>query len=207
MKHLLKHKFGESARPYNRERLIWAALQDIHQLFFMMDTRMEGLYPAEASERRKDYGANVLPQKVMDKAVVHTAFPLGVTQQDVEMLLKQLSQQKVAVFRSGMDIYVEVDIASLVPGDIIFVSFGDIVPADVRILHARELLVNQYLMTGDRQVTVKSSSMDGFACTMSSITGLPNICLMGTTVIGGMARAVVIGTGSATYLGKMLYGY
>lgn len=203
MRYLFSQERKEIRGKFNRERLVLAAMQNVNQLYYMMDTQFEGLYDIEAYERRRQYGPNEI--KLSGHALKSGA--LFADYGELDFLVNTLSKQKAAVFRKGTDLYVETDIDSIVPGDIVFLSSGDVVPADVRILYDRELLVDQHIFTSDEDPVLKRSSLGGYSCSMSVVAGIPDICLMGTQVISGMARALVIGTGSATYLGKIVYGY
>lgn len=128
--------------------------------------------------------------------------------------LKKMVNNKVSVFRKGMDSFVDINITDLVPGDVIFLSAGDMVPADVRITEAKDLFVSQSSLTGESDAVEKRgepprANFDaaGHPLPTSQPTGsvidLPNICFMGSNIISGSARAVVITTGSYTYLGSV----
>ena len=200
MKYFFKQGQDLGQTQFNRERLILAAIQELEQLYYMMDTQFEGIYQSEAIERKRMYGSNEihLPSK---KQTVRLP---GLQRKEIEALLDKLSKQKPAVFRKGIKFYQETDNENLVPGDVIFLTRGDIVPADVRVIFERELAINQKLFTRDDTPVKKLTSIKDYTCTMASSTGLPNICLMGTTVVEGMALGVVLGTGKSTYLYKML---
>lgn len=95
----------------------------------------------------------------------------------------------------------EVPIEVLVPGDVIHLSAGDMIPADVRILSAKDLFVNQASLTGEAMPVEK------FAAAESAAKGNPlelaNLCFMGTNVVSGTATAVVVQTGVRTYFGSV----
>src|SRR5207342_3784043 len=63
--------------------------------------------------------------------------------------LKNMVRSTTAVLRAGMDRPQEVPISALVPGDIVYLSAGDMVPADVRLLAAKDLFVSQAMLTGE----------------------------------------------------------
>ncbi|MHB8354395.1 MAG: magnesium-translocating P-type ATPase [Burkholderiales bacterium] len=95
----------------------------------------------------------------------------------------------------------EVPIDTLVPGDVIQLSAGDMIPADVRLLTAKDLFINQSSLTGE------ALPVEKFAIT-EQVQGkdplqLGNICFMGTNVVSGTATAVVALTGSNTYFGAL----
>jgi Mg2+-importing ATPase len=99
----------------------------------------------------------------------------------------------------------EVAMSELVPGDIIYLSAGDMIPADVRILQAKDLFVSQSSLTGEALPVEKSDSAAAPTKPVS-LTELPTICFMGTSVISGTATAVVAATGSKTSFGAMAKG-
>jgi len=103
--------------------------------------------------------------------------------------------------RSQPSFGVEVPIRDLVPGDIVRLSAGDMIPADLRVLRARDLFVSQAAMTGE------SLPVEKFAHSSGTQTRNPleldNLCFMGTNVVSGSATAMVIGTGRATFFGNL----
>lgn len=102
-------------------------------------------------------------------------------------------------------------LADLVPGDIIILSPGDRVPADVRLITSRELIIDQAILTGEASAVEKQNPLsDGGqksaapACSADQgILDLASVCLMGTCVASGTATAVVVATGGHTYLGSL----
>ncbi|HEX4468711.1 MAG TPA: magnesium-translocating P-type ATPase, partial [Gemmatimonadaceae bacterium] len=99
----------------------------------------------------------------------------------------------------------EIPMDALVPGDIVYLSAGDMVPADVRLLSAKDLFVSQSALTGEALPVEKSDRVETTAAT-AAITEIPTLCLMGTNVISGSATAVVIATGGRTSFGAMATG-
>jgi len=99
----------------------------------------------------------------------------------------------------------EIAMDELVPGDIIYLSAGDMVPADVRLLSAKDLFVSQSALTGEALPVEKSDRAD-MPATSLSVTELPTVCLMGSSVVSGIATAVVAATGSRTVVGTMARG-
>ncbi len=94
----------------------------------------------------------------------------------------------------------EIPLTHVVPGDIIHLSAGDIVPADVRMLSAKDLFVNQASLTGE------SLPVEKFAAPVTGATSaleLNNVAFMGTNVISGTAVAMVVATGGRTYFGSI----
>ncbi|MBO9676655.1 MAG: magnesium-translocating P-type ATPase [Acidovorax sp.] len=96
---------------------------------------------------------------------------------------------------------VEVPIKLLVPGDLIALSAGDMVPADCRVLSAKDLFVSQAAMTGESMPVEKFATQRDAEVT--NPLELDSIAFMGTNVVSGSATAVVLGTGNRTYFGAL----
>lgn len=95
----------------------------------------------------------------------------------------------------------ELPIAQLVPGDLIHLSAGDMVPADVRLLTAYDLFVNQSAFTGEAMPVEKMvSEPTRHGQSASNPLALSSICLRGTSIISGSASAIVVYTGTQTFL-------
>ncbi len=94
----------------------------------------------------------------------------------------------------------EIPMDDLVVGDIVHLSAGDMIPADVRILDAKDLFVSQASLTGESKPIEKTPNVSD-PC--SSITDYTNIAFMGSNVISGSATAVVVCTGDRTLFGSM----
>jgi len=97
----------------------------------------------------------------------------------------------------------EIPIKCLVPGDVIFLSAGDMIPADVRLMTAKDLFVGQGTLTGESLPVQKQSMLSGEQLQIQNPLELTNLCFLGTSVISGAGTAVVIETGSNTYLGSL----
>ncbi|MBQ6342974.1 MAG: magnesium-translocating P-type ATPase [Anaerolineaceae bacterium] len=94
----------------------------------------------------------------------------------------------------------EIPIDEIVCGDIIWLSAGDMIPADVRILEARDLFISQSSLTGESEPVEKFAHCEN---TKVAATELPNIAFMGSTVVSGSARAIVVAVRNNTMLGSM----
>ena len=94
----------------------------------------------------------------------------------------------------------EVLMENIVPGDIIKLSAGDMIPADVRFIQTKDTFVAQSALTGESQPVEKfsKSRIQG-----SVLTDIDNIGFLGTNIISGSAIAVVLSTGNDTYFGSM----
>lgn len=95
----------------------------------------------------------------------------------------------------------EVPIRLLVPGDVVVLSAGDMIPADCRVLSAKDLFVAQAAMTGE-SMPVEKFMVQRDAKAINPLE-LDNILFMGTNVVSGSAKAVVLATGNNTYFGAL----
>jgi Mg2+-importing ATPase len=95
----------------------------------------------------------------------------------------------------------EVSLKLLVPGDIIRLAAGDMVPADVRVLSAKDLFLNQAALTGEALPVEKKAAPA--SADVQNPLDLPNLCFLGSNVESGSATAVVIHTGGRTYFGSL----
>ncbi|CDG81507.1 magnesium-translocating P-type ATPase [Janthinobacterium agaricidamnosum] len=96
---------------------------------------------------------------------------------------------------------IEVPFSQLVPGEIIVLSAGDMIPADCRVLEAKDLFVSQAAMTGEFLPVEKFAERQRFAG--DNPLDLDNLLYMGTNVVSGSAMAVVLAVGGATYFGAI----
>ena len=96
----------------------------------------------------------------------------------------------------------EIDIKELVPGDIIFLSAGDMIPADCRIIQSKDLFVSQAMLTGE-SLPVEKRNLPVRNADEQSPLHLDNICFMGTNVVSGTATAMIVTTSNQTYFGSL----
>jgi Mg2+-importing ATPase len=112
--------------------------------------------------------------------------------------LSKLISRKAKVLRDGKK--TEIDAKYIVPGDIVYLSIGDIVPADIRILHQDEMTIDESSLTGESVAVLKNTNITPSARTLPQY--LKNIAFMGTHVMSGDGYGIVINTGEKTYFGK-----
>ncbi len=113
--------------------------------------------------------------------------------------LKAMISVNATVLRDGSTL--EIPIAHLVPGDMVRLAAGDMVPGDVRIVQAKDLFVTQGSLTGESFPVEKFAAENG--ATATAPLERTNIAFLGTSVESGAAAAVVVATGKDTYLGGM----
>ncbi|MCS6776027.1 MAG: magnesium-translocating P-type ATPase [Chloroherpetonaceae bacterium] len=127
--------------------------------------------------------------------------------------LKAMVRTRATVSRRQQGVITrrEVPIEELVPGDIVHLSAGDMIPADVRLLTSKDLFVSQSILTGesipvekfDTLANVVEKSANDTADSAGNVLELRNVGFMGTSVVSGTATAVVVATGADTYFGSM----
>jgi len=93
----------------------------------------------------------------------------------------------------------EIPIQRLVPGDVIHLSAGDMVPADTRLLYAKDLFLNQAALTGEAMPVEKFAG----EARPVELLQLANICFMGTNVVSGTATGIIVMTGARAYFGSL----
>ena len=113
--------------------------------------------------------------------------------------LKAMITVSAAVLRGGKA--EEIPLKQLVPGDVVTLSAGDMIPADVRIITAKDLFITQSALTGESVPVEKVETPE----TRADVSPLEfsNICFLGTSVESGAATVVVLATGAQTYFGSM----
>ena len=115
--------------------------------------------------------------------------------------LKSLIETKALVLRNGKE--EKIALNQITVGDIVILSAGDIIPADLKIIEAKDLYVSQSTLTGESEASRKVVNLENNK--IETITDLNNICFMGTNVTSGYAKAIVIKTGDNTYFGKIAH--
>jgi P-type Mg2+ transporter len=140
-------------------------------------------------------------------AVIFVMVVLGVVLRFVQEMradnaaekLEAMVSNTATVVRSGKE--EELPLKMLVPGDFIRLAAGDMVPADVRVLSAKDLFLNQAALTGESLPVERKADLAPVS--IENPLDLPNICFLGSNVESGSATAVVIHTGGQTYFGSL----
>ena len=145
---------------------------------------------------QKDYATFILiVSTILISAII--SFNEQTKSQIAAKKLKKMISNKMDVIRNGN--HVTIDIENVVPGDIVKLSSGDMIPGDVRFIETKDLFIDQAALTGESNPVEKFSDLKEF----DTITDISNIGFMGTNIVSGSSTAVVLTTGNNTYFGTM----
>lgn len=118
--------------------------------------------------------------------------------------LKQLVSTTATVIRNGQKI--KIPFKELVLGDTVILSAGDMIPADIRIIDSKDLYVGQSSLTGESDAIKKVADTElPLNQEIDSLSDIDTICFMGTNVISGSAKGIVVLTADNTYFGKVAH--
>jgi Mg2+-importing ATPase len=145
-------------------------------------------------ESRSNRAADRLKEMVSTTATVLRRDP-------AEIAAAEAARYFQAVLRPKPPRRVETQLKKLVPGDVVALSAGDMIPADIRLLSAKDLFISQSAMTGESLPVEKFAEHRG-AATANALE-LDNIAFMGTNVVSGSAMGVVVTTANQTYFGQL----
>ena len=117
--------------------------------------------------------------------------------------LQEMSAAQSKVMRDGK--LVHMPSSELVPGDIVLLEAGDSVPADCRVLESASMKIEEAALTGESVPVEKHADQTALAADTDDVPlgDRKNMCYMGSTVVYGRGRAVVVGTGMKTEMGKI----
>lgn len=159
--------------------------------------------PAAAeAEEDKTFGIFVSPDAIIIVIILIVSGLLGFWQEkgaaDAVAKLMGMIETKATVIRDGQD--VEVPLADVVTGDVIRLRAGDLIPGDCRLLTAKDLFLNEAVLTGESFPSEKSTAVLPPDAPLGRRT---NSVFLGTNVISGFGTAVVAGTGPDTEFGRI----
>ena len=117
--------------------------------------------------------------------------------------LKEIVETTTCVIRNGKEM--NIPIKNVTIGDVVKLSAGSMIPADLRIIEAKDLYVGQSSLTGESDSVKKEENSKLSLKDIESLTDLDTICFMGTNVISGSAIGVVIQIADDTYFGKVAH--
>ena len=115
--------------------------------------------------------------------------------------LKGMVTTTAAVLRKGKK-REEIVMKQIVPGDIVYLAAGDMIPADCRVVESIDLFIGESMLTGESLPVEKRPSAIANSDNKPPIE-LGNLCFMGTNVVSGSAKVIVVATGSNTYFGSI----
>ncbi len=153
------------------------------------------------SAATRDFEASiVMSLMILFSAGLH--FVQEFRSQKASLALKELIETTCAVTRDG--ITKEIPMDEVVPGDIVELSTGDMIPADSRVIWTKDLFVNQSSLTGESMPIEKFENTSGML-EDDNATALDfhNLAFMGTDVLSGQGRMVVLKTGESTFFGDI----
>jgi len=113
--------------------------------------------------------------------------------------LQEMVQTDCHVVRNGVESEIHID--EVVPGDIVVLNAGAIIPADLRLISAKDFFVSQSSLTGESMPVEKSA--EAADVTGRGLIELQNACFQGSNVLSGTARGIVVNTGSKTHFGTI----
>ncbi len=256
MKKIMKNRILKSRiaagvvhRDQVNERLRYAAVNEIDQVYAYFDTSAHGLTQERVENARETFGSNIVTHgkkepliKRLFNAFVNpfTAilFVLAIVSAFTDIIWAQVGEKDpttviiiaTMVMISGVLRFVqetrsgnaaaklsamirttasveraesgctEIPMDEIVVGDVVHLSAGDMVPADIRITFAKDLFVSQSALTGESEPVEKLAQVQ---ITGDSSTQAANLVFMGSNVISGSAIGVVLATGNDTLLGDM----
>ncbi|WP_459501464.1 P-type ATPase [Bacillus sp. C1] len=213
----------QSILKQNKDLLIEIATRDVKSVFAYFKTTRDGLSMKEAQKRIHVYGKNELSSKraIFSDVMMKLGEMIpGFAKQRVdnenrcEIVTVTVSRVEgcTTVGMNSESKIIKLPVEELVPGDVVFLSAGDTVPADVRIIYADDLLVNESMLTGkeiniekfescyhlERKRFIPLKRMKDY-----NPLQLENVCFKGTHIVNGTAKAVVVSTGKNTYSGLL----
>ena len=178
---ILQELWGRARNPLNALLLTLATvsyfLGDVRAAIVIGSMVVLAITTAFIQEHRSNEAAARL------RAMVHTTASVRRTPSDAD------------------DPFVEIPIEQLAPGDIVRLSAGDLIPADLRLIEAKDLFINQSVLTGEAMPAEKYAQ----ACEAQHDDpfDLPNICFMGANVVSGYGAGVILRTGRRTFFGEL----
>jgi Mg2+-importing ATPase len=141
---------------------------------------------------------------VMVVLAIATTFVQEHRSNEAAARLRSMVKTTATVRRKGLTKngeFIEVPLETIVPGDVVRLSAGDMIPGDLRLLEAKDVFINQSALTGE------SMPVEKFASPCAEAGGSPfdlaNTCFMGASVVSGYATGVVVRTGSTTFFGEL----
>ena len=143
---------------------------------------------------------------VMVVLAITTAFIQEHRSNEAAARLRAMVHNTASVRRipSGSDDpFSEIPMEQLVAGDVVRLSAGDMIPADLRLLEAKDLFINQATLTGEAMPAERHSDANDQDC--DDPFDLPNLCFMGANVVSGYGTGLILRTGPSTFFGQLAH--
>lgn len=173
-------------RDEEKQRIKWNAKASTEEVLMSLNSSLAGLNETQISRSRMIYGKNQLIENQETNII--------------QLILNSLNRPTCNVVRKYVNL-INIPSDELVVGDIVHLTKGDIVPADLRVIQADHLILDESVIEKDRTFVEKGA--ERCKDEQDKVTDYYNIALMGTSVIEGSAQAVAFSVGSHTILGTM----
>lgn len=121
--------------------------------------------------------------------------------QKASIELKEFIENTCAITREGQTN--EISMENVVPGDLLTLETGDMIPADAVLIWTKDLFVNQSSLTGESMPVEKFAEVEQKTAEQSSAVEMSNLVFMGTDVLSGQAKAIILKTGQNTFFGDI----
>lgn len=147
---------------------------------------------------------------IMVILAITTAFIQEHRSNDAAAKLRAMVKTTASVKRKGAALssdadqshgFCDIAMEELVPGDVVRLSAGDMIPADLRLLTAKDLFINQSALTGEAMPAEKTAA--AYTGENGDPFELPNLCFMGGSVVSGFGTGTIVHTGAKTYFGQL----
>ena len=195
------HDFGPNQVERVRGEPLWLQFLKEFTHFFAVILWVAAALAFCADWTEPGQGMGALGWAIVGVIVVNSTFSFVQVYRAEKALaaLEKLLPHQVRVLRDG--VFEKIPAAELVPGDVIALEAGDLVPADCRLIEAFSVRVNNATVTGESVPLVREAAPCGCEDSLHST----NVVLAGTIVASGDARAVVFATGTQTEFGKIAH--
>lgn len=204
-----KEKYGSNKLDKKSKNGVWKRIISsffnpfslILIILSLVSFALDVLYPIIAKPKDKSpdpITVIIIMSMVIISGIVHFVQE-SKSNSSAEKLVKMI-ETTTRIKRNG--IAYEIPLNEVVVGDIVELAAGDIIPADVKILSAKDLFVSQSSLTGESDAIEKYAYLDTRS-NFDNITDRNNLAFMGSNIISGSAQAMVIVTGNSTYIGQI----
>lgn len=187
------NRFGPNALPRTARRnpLLRFLAQFNNTLIYVL---LAGAFAAALLDHMVD-AAVIVAVVVLNAVIGH--IQEGKAEQALEAI-QQLIAPKASVVRDG--VRQTIAVSEIVPGDLVLIEAGDRVPADLRLLHARRLLIDEALLTGE---SVAAEKHEAILPAETELADRQNMAFSGTLVAAGQAHGIAVATGTHTQIGRI----